>query len=207
MLGEDRLESAALLELLCAAELADGRRDAATATARRLSALGSRTSCEAVVARAERAMGTTTGDAEALERALERFAALEMPLEAARTQLQLARVLDGEPGVAAGRAALGTFERLGAGRDADAAAALLRSFGVRPARAASRGPDVLTRREREVLALLGDGLTNRAIAERLFISQKTAQHHVANVRFKLDLANRAQAAAYAVRHLHESENA
>ena len=124
-----------------------------------------------------------------------------------RTQLQLARVLDGEPGVAAGRAALGTFERLGAGRDADAAAALLRSFGVRPARAASRGPDVLTRREREVLALLGDGLTNRAIAERLFISQKTAQHHVANVRFKLDLANRAQAAAYAVRHLHESENA
>jgi DNA-binding CsgD family transcriptional regulator len=206
VLGEQRLESAALLELLCAAELADGRRDAAIATARRLSELASHTSCEAVVARAERALATATGDAEALETALERFAALEMPLEVARTQLLLARELDGEAAVAAGRAALGTFERLGAGRDADAAAALLRSLGVRAARAGQRGDGVLTRREREVLALLGDGLSNRAIAERLFISQKTAQHHVASVRFKLDLANRAQAAAYAVRHLDQREN-
>ena len=58
-----------------------------------------------------------------------------------------------------------------------------------------------------MLALLGDGLSNRAIAERLFISQKTAQHHVAAVLFKLDLANGAQAAAYAIRRLHESEHA
>ena len=197
VLGDDRLESAALLELLCTAELAQGRREEATATAERLSALASRTSCEAAVARAERA----TGDAESLESALERFAALEMPLEAARTQLLLARVLEGQPAIAAARAALTTFERLGAGRDADAAAALLRSLGARPARVGPRDDDVLTRREREVLALLGEGLTNRAIAERLFISQKTAQHHVAAVRFKLDLANRAQAAAYAARHL------
>ena len=123
VLGDDRLESAALLELLCAAELAQGRREEATATAERLSALASRTSCDAVVARAERAMG----DAESLESALERLAALEMPLEAARTQLLLARVLEGQPAVAAARAALATFERLGAGRDADAAAALARS--------------------------------------------------------------------------------
>jgi DNA-binding CsgD family transcriptional regulator/tetratricopeptide (TPR) repeat protein len=206
VLGEERLESAALLELLCTAELADGRRDAATATAERLSALASRSSCDAVVARAERALGAATGDAEALESALERFAALEMPLEAARTQLLLSRLLEAQPAVAAARAALGTFERLGAGRDADAAAALLRSLGARPARAGPRGDDVLTRREREVLALLGEGLTNRAIADRLFISQKTAQHHVAAVRFKLDLANRAQAAAYAARHLDQGEH-
>jgi DNA-binding CsgD family transcriptional regulator len=199
VLGDDRLESAVLLELLCTAELAQGRREAATGTAERLSALASRSTCDAVVARAERA----TGDAESLESALERFAALEMPLEAARTQLLLARVLEGQPAVAAARAALSTFERLGAGRDADAAAALLRSLGARPARTGPRDDDVLTRREREVLALLGEGLTNRAIAERLFISQKTAQHHVAAVRFKLDLANRAQAAAYAARHLRE----
>ena len=154
-----------------------------------------------VDARAERALGTATADAEALESALERFAALEMPLEAARTQLLLARELDGDAALAAARAALATFERLGAAREADAAAALLRSLGARPARVGPRGADVLTRREREVLALLGDGLSNRAIAERLFIAQKTAQHHVASVLFKLDLANRAQAAAYAVRHL------
>jgi DNA-binding NarL/FixJ family response regulator len=207
VLGDERLESAALLELLCAAELAGGRREAATATVRRLSELASRTSCEAVVARAARALGTATADAERLEGALERFAALEMPFEAARTQLLLARELDGDAAVGAGRAALATFERLGAARDADAAAALLRSLGVRTVRAGPRGGDVLTRREREVLALLGDGLSNRAIAERLFIAQKTAQHHVASVLFKLDLANRAQAAAYAVRELHERENA
>ena len=154
-----------------------------------------------VDARAERALGTATADAEALESALERFAALEMPLEAARTQLLLARELDGDAALAAARAALATFERLGAAREADAAAALLRSLGARPARVGPRGADVLTRREREVLALLGDGLSNRAIAERLFIAHKTVQHHVASVLFKLDLANRAQAAAYAVRHL------
>jgi DNA-binding CsgD family transcriptional regulator len=130
-----------------------------------------------------------------------------MPFEAARTQLLLARELDGDAAVVAARVALATFERLGAARDADAAAALLRTLGVRTVRAGQRGDDGLTRREREVLALLGDGLSNRAIADRLFISQKTAQHHVASVLFKLDLANRAQAAAYAARQLHERENA
>jgi DNA-binding NarL/FixJ family response regulator len=207
VLGDERLESAALLELLCAAELAAGSGEAATATARRLADLASRTSCEAVVARAERALGIATADAQALESALERFAGLEMPFEAARTQLLLGRELDGEAAVVTARSALATFQRLGAAREADAAAALLRTLGVRAGRAGPRGGDVLTRREREVLALLGDGLSNRAIADRLFISQKTAQHHVASVLFKLDLANRAQAAAYAVRELHERENA
>ena len=60
---------------------------------------------------------------------------------------------------------------------------------------------MLTRREREVLALLGEGLTNRQIAERLVVAPKTAENHVASVLFKLDLTGRAQAAAYAVRHL------
>jgi DNA-binding NarL/FixJ family response regulator/predicted negative regulator of RcsB-dependent stress response len=207
VLGEERLESAALLELQCAAELAGGRAEAAAESARRLSALAGRTGSEAVMARAERALGTATADRELLERALERFAALELPLEAARTQHRLARELDGEAAVATARAALATFERLGAPRDADAAAALLRTLGVRATRPGPRSGDVLTRREREVLALLGEGLSNRAIAERLVISEKTAQHHVAAVLFKLDLSNRAQAAAYAARRLHEREHA
>ena len=52
-----------------------------------------------------------------------------------------------------------------------------------------------------MLRLLGEGLSNREIAERLFISPKTAEHHVSRIYGKLGLSTRAEAAAYAVRNL------
>jgi len=57
----------------------------------------------------------------------------------------------------------------------------------------------LTPREREVLALVAEGRTNREIAEALFISDKTASVHVSNILAKLGVANRGQAAAVAHR--------
>ena len=58
--------------------------------------------------------------------------------------------------------------------------------------------DRLTPREREVLALIAQGHGNREIAERLFITEKTAEHHVSNILGKLGFTSRVQAAAYAV---------
>ncbi|MFD7923215.1 response regulator [Streptomyces sp. NPDC059740] len=61
-----------------------------------------------------------------------------------------------------------------------------------------RGPS-LTEREREVLALVAEGRSNREIARALVLSEKTVKTHVSNILMKLDLADRTQAALWAVR--------
>ena len=57
--------------------------------------------------------------------------------------------------------------------------------------------DILTAREREVLEVLATGATNRDIADRLFISQKTVSVHVSNLMAKLGVPTRGAAAALA----------
>lgn len=145
-----------------------------------------------------------TADARArLDAALSAFAALEMSVEVARTRVLLAETLhrdEPELAVAEARTALTVFEGLGAGADADAAGALLRRLGVKAARTGPKGTGTLTRREREVLDLLGEGLSNPEIAGRLYLSRKTVEHHVGRVLAKLGLRSRAEAAAEAVRH-------
>lgn len=76
----------------------------------------------------------------------------------------------------------------------EATQALLRRAGQPAA-----GHD-LTAREREVLALLVDGLSNARIAQRLGISEATAKFHVSNVLAKLQASNRAEAVAVALQH-------
>ncbi len=67
------------------------------------------------------------------------------------------------------------------------------------ARGPAATPEPLSEREREVLALIARGYTNREIAEKLVIAEKTAGHHVSHILDKLGLSRRSEAAAYAVR--------
>jgi DNA-binding NarL/FixJ family response regulator len=133
-----------------------------------------------------------------LEAAVTGFGRLALPFEEARARLDLARVLGSqEPGLALveARSALRLFQELGADREADAATSVLRALGV-SGHTGPRGTGTLTAREEEVLALLGQGLSNPEIASRLFLSRRTVEHHVSNILAKLGLTTRAAATAF-----------
>ncbi len=70
---------------------------------------------------------------------------------------------------------------------------MLHYFAQSPSRPSLAAFPELTDREREVLALIAQGLTNRAIAERLVLSEKTVRNHVSNIFSKLQVADRAEA--------------
>ena len=80
----------------------------------------------------------------------------------------------------------------------EAAGTLLNSAAAAPA---VRGIGALTGREREVLAQIADGRSNREIARLLRVSEKTVKTHVSSVLAKLGVADRTQAALLAVREL------
>jgi DNA-binding CsgD family transcriptional regulator/tetratricopeptide (TPR) repeat protein len=205
------LEAATLEELLAEAEVALGKLDAARKRAEALAGSATTGVTAVVRARGERAIGRSLAGrpdvAEAIthyETAASIFERCGMPVESGRTHLLIAEALaatDHDAAIAEARMAFATFEQVGAVRHADRAAALVRALGARVPRGGQRGMDLLTRREREVLALLGEGLSNPEIARRLFITRKTVEHHVANVLGKVGLSGRAEAAAYAAREM------
>ncbi len=196
-----------LLAMLVEVELAAHAVDDAAAVAGRLADIAQGTSsryvrAEAAFARGRVCLARGEGDVvTCLREALAQFADALMPMEVARCHLELASALAAarpDDAVAEARAAFDAFEQLDAPRHVDAAAAVLRALGARPA-PSTRTNGLLTRREQEVLELLGHGLTNPEIAARLFISRKTVEHHVSNILAKLGLRSRAEAAAYATR--------
>ena len=163
---------------------------------------------------AERGRMAERGSADAWRTAADRWSAIGRPyLEA------IARYREGEAHLEAG-------DRTGASVALGAASALASRMGTQPLEASitalarraridlARGssadpgdsapeatpdPFGLTRREREVLALVAAGRTNRQIATELFVSESTAGVHVSNILGKLGVTGRAEAAAVAVR--------
>ena len=208
-IGDDNVLAAPFLSLLVEVQLAQPDVAGAAITAARLEAVAKASSLPRIGALALFARGRVAaaehdpGASEILGSAISAFAAQHLALDAARARFEFVRVVDADqPEVAVGeaRTALAEFERLGTPREADVAAAFLRERGV-SGRTGPKGLDRLSRREREVLALLGQGLTNAEIAARLYISTKTAGNHVGNVLSKLNLRSRTEAAAYADRFL------
>lgn len=207
-LSGDRLRAAPLWLALVEAELGAGKPEVAADAAEQLGRLAEGADAPAVTAQAALASGKVSAARGDLELAAQRFEAglAELPGESwpllrAALHLELARArVAGAPAEAIvnAQAALSIYRRIGA-PEASVAADLLRTLGVQVtvASAPPTALGVLSRREREVLALLAQGLSNSAIAKRLFITAKTAEHHVRSILGKLGLRNRAEAAAFA----------
>jgi DNA-binding CsgD family transcriptional regulator len=88
------------------------------------------------------------------------------------------------------REALDVAHRAGAAPLADLAEAELRATGAKPRRVALSGVEALTASERRVAELAGDGLTNREIAQALFVTMRTVEGHLTRVFAKLALSSR-----------------
>ncbi|NGO70149.1 ATP-binding protein [Streptomyces boncukensis] len=172
-----------------AAELAGGiaGRDAPLAAA-------ALTACRGIVAAGH---GRAEEAAAAFEAARAAYAVLPQPYSAARSGEAAARcrLTAGTAGAAEQLAAVAEqFAELGAIRDAARCRRVLRAHNVLlPSRRGRRGyGDRLSPREREVARLVALGHTNREIAEVLFLSPRTVEHHVARVLRKLNVRSRAQ---------------
>jgi DNA-binding CsgD family transcriptional regulator len=211
-LNGDRLRESVLVSLLVEIQLARDDVDAAASACARLSDDAAESDTPVLRATASLALGRVAAARADNDSATEALGAAraalkpdERPVLAGTISYEIARVLaaqgDTASAVVEARAALAMFDRLGAVVEANRVSALLRNLGSRTAtrsRATREQTDALTPREREVLDLLRQGLTNAEIGNRLFISTKTAEHHVGRVLTKLGVRSRAEAAALAV---------
>jgi DNA-binding CsgD family transcriptional regulator len=152
------------------------------------------------------------GDPEPWRRAAEAWDALGRPFPAAYARWRQAETLlgrrRGREGAEVLVAAHAAAQRLGAAPLARELALLARrarvelANGTAPEPAAAEDPAArlgITRREREVLGLVAGGLTNREIAQALFVTEKTAGAHVSSILAKLHVRSRLEAATAAQR--------
>lgn len=202
---QDRQTRAKLLEACVEIALAAGDVEAGRASATELTEMAESSRApllQAMAIRAEGAVALTGGDANGaigtLRRAWTLWRDLEAPYEMARV-----RVLIGQACRALGDEDTAEMEFDTARQvfsDLRAAPELARVDGLNAARPGAGGPGGLTAREVEVLRLVAAGMTNRAVAEELVISEKTVARHLSNIFTKLDVSSRSAATAYAYEH-------
>jgi DNA-binding CsgD family transcriptional regulator len=161
------------------------------------------------VAAARRCRGLLGDDPELLLAAAEALRAVPAVVERAHTLedagAALVRAGRREEAIAAYEEALAVYEHAGAARLAARIHAAVRALGVRrrrpvEARRPRAGWDSLTATELTVARLATEGLTNRQVGERLYVSRRTVETHLAHVFAKLGLSGRAQLAAEVARH-------
>ena len=191
---------AAAVEILLAA----GDREDARAAAAELSQIADALDAPLLYATSAHATGAvlladgdSSGASMSLRRAAEIWRELEMPYEEAQTCLLLAVVCEGRGDADGRRLELDSARKLFMQLNADSCLARITEVTDRDVRLPF-GP--LSGREAQVLRLLATGKTNRAIAEQLFISEKTVARHVSNIFDKLGVSSRAGATACAYQH-------
>ena len=184
--------------------LATGQVGDAHAAADELSTVAAETGAPVLAALAARSTGAVRvaeGDPPAalvhLRRSWTLWHRIEAPYEAAKVRVLIGQACrasgDEDTALMEFDAAAAAFARLGATPDHTLAEALAR---IEPASAAGG----LTAREVEVLRLVATGMSNRAIAAELVLSEKTVARHVSNILAKLGLPSRSAATAYAYEH-------
>ena len=202
--AEGRAARARLLPAFVEIVLAEGDVEAARAGADELAAIAAELDApllHAVSAHASGAVLLQEGDPRAALTALRRawniWKALEAPHEAARVRVLIALACrdlgDQDTAEMELDAARWVFQQLSAAPDLARVDALSRQ-------ADGRDTGGLTAREAQVLRLVAAGMTNRAIAADLILSEKTVARHVSNIFTKLDVPSRAAATAYAYEH-------
>ena len=188
--------------------LATGNRGRAEQVAVAVAEVAAGTDVPALAGAALRCRGLVADDPRTLCAAVDAYAAgprpLELALAAEDAGVAFARRRDSAAAASLLDRALAGYEGLEAARDAARAEATLRELGIRRGRRGARqrpqlGWDSLTPTEHRVVDLVVEGLSNPQIGERLFVSRRTVQTHLAHVFTKLGISSRTQLAAEATR--------
>jgi DNA-binding NarL/FixJ family response regulator len=183
--------------------LAAGDLAAARAAANELASIAARNDIpflRALCYRSSGAVLAAEGNAlealEELRKSLIVWRELQAPYEAARVRFLMAlayrKLGDEENALLELNEVRQAFKRLGATAEVSRVDLLLKDT--------AKGTGPLTQREVQVLKLVASGMTNREIADKLFISEKTVARHLSNIFTKLDLSSRTAATAYAYDH-------